>query len=265
MRISIHKATGVRRLAAAWVVVAALAPGGIGWAAEMTRPDEDFRAVLEKWVESQRLISQEREDWRLGRELLEDRIGVVRREVEALGEKIAQAGTETTDVDRKLAELKTENETFKAAGAAMQVAVAELEGALRALLVMAPEPLREKVKPLTTRLPQDSADTKMSLPERFQNAIGVLNELTKANGEITLATEIRTLQGGRPAEVRTVYVGLAQAYYVSAGGEAGIGRPTEKGWQWEPANELAPTITDIIQIMQNKAKPRFVAVPVRIQ
>jgi FtsZ-binding cell division protein ZapB len=256
---------GARRLVLIWAVVAAFAPGVTGWAAEATRPEDDFRAVLDKWVEARRLISQERQDWRTGRELLEDRIGVVRREVEALGEKITQAATETTEVDRKLADLKTENETFKAAGTAMQAAVAELEGELRTLLAQAPEPLREKVKPLTSRLPQDSANTKMSLAERFQNAIGVLNELTKANGEITLATEIRNLRGDRPAEVKTVYVGLAQAYYVSAGGEAGIGHPTEKGWQWEPANDLAPTITDIIQIMQNKAKPRFVAVPVRIQ
>lgn len=253
-----------RRLTAVCLLAAALVPGVSGLGAEGPRPEEDFRVVLEKWVEAQRLISQERQDWRTGRELLEDRIGIMRREVDGLSEKITQAGTETTDVDRKLAELKADNETFKEAAAAMQTAVVELERDLRTLLAMAPEPLREKVKPLTSRLPQDAANTKMSLPERFQNAIGVLNELTKANSEITLATEIRTLQGDRPAEVKTVYVGLAQAYYLSAGGEAGIGRPTDNGWQWEPANELAPTITEIIQIIQNKAKPHFVAVPVRI-
>ena len=40
-----------------------------------------------------------------------------------------------------------------------------------------------------------------------------------------MVTEVRTLSDGKPAEVRTVYVGLAQAYFVSPKGDAGIGRP----------------------------------------
>ena len=43
---------------------------------------------------------------------------------------------------------------------------------------------------LVQRLPQNSADTKIGLPERFQNVIGILNEIGKANGEVTVATEI---------------------------------------------------------------------------
>ena len=52
---------------------------------------------------------------------------------------------------------------------------------------------RERQAPLAQRLPQNSADTKIGLPERFQNVIGILNELGKANGEVTVATEIRTM------------------------------------------------------------------------
>jgi hypothetical protein len=65
--------------------------------------------------------------------------------------------------------------------------------------------------------------------------------------------------------VKTVYVGLGQAFYVSASGEAGVGRPGPEGWQWRPANELARNIGTMIQILQNKAKPVFVSLPVEIR
>jgi len=79
-----------------------------------------------------------------------------------------------------------------------------------------------------------------------------------------VATEMRTLADGRPAEVKTLYIGLGQAYYVSAKGEAGTGRPGAAGWNWQPANDLAASVTEAMQIMQSKATPHFVPLPVKI-
>ena len=94
--------------------------------------------------------------------------------------------------------------------------------------------------------------------------IGILNEVGKANGEVTVATEIRTLSDGKPTEVKTLYVGMGQAYYVSAKGDAGVGRPSANGWAWESDNALAARITDAMQILQNKATAKFVPLPVKI-
>jgi hypothetical protein len=76
---------------------------------------------------------------------------------------------------------------------------------------------------------------------------------------------VRTLSDGKPAEVRTVYVGLAQAYFVSPKGDAGIGRPGDSGWGWSPASEIAPQIEQVVEVLQNKAKPHFVSLPVKVQ
>jgi hypothetical protein len=227
---------------------------------------EAAKLNLEKLLETKRLISQEQKDWRLGRELLADRVSVLEKELGALKTKTALTTNETAVLDVKFAELRAQNEQITAAVTRMRDAVSGLETRLPQLLARTPDPVRERVKPLVQRLPQNPADTKTSMPERFQNVIGILNEIGKANGEVTVATEIRTLGDGRPTEVKTLYIGMGQAYYVSAKGEAGIGRPAAtNGWEWIPANELATRVTDAMQIMQNKATARYVPMPVKIQ
>jgi hypothetical protein len=76
---------------------------------------------------------------------------------------------------------------------------------------------------------------------------------------------VRNLAGGKPAEVKTIYVGLAQAYYVSGGGEAGIGRPTPEGWQWQPQNDIARDVLTVLEVLEGKHSPTFVPLPVSVQ
>jgi hypothetical protein len=114
-------------------------------------------------------------------------------------------------------------------------------------------------------MPTDPRATNVSLAERYQNVVGISNEVGKFNNDITMVTEVRTLSDGKPAEVRTVYVGLAQAYFVSPKGEAGIGRPSESGWSWTAARDIAPQIEQVVEVLQNKAKPHFVSLPVKVQ
>lgn len=244
------------------MAIAALAPAARAIDGD---PDEVRRTALEKWIETKRTISEEKADWRTGKQVLEDRIQLVRRELDVLREKTGQATNDVAGAGRELADLQKQNDTLKTNASEMAATVAAMETRVQALLAKTPDPVREKVKPLSSRIPKSAADTKMSLAERVQGVLGIINECAKAGGDLSVVTEIRTLSDGRSAEVRTVYLGMAQAYYVSAKGEAGVGRPGEQGWQWEMANDMAPAITDIIQIMQNKASARFVPLPVRIR
>ena len=66
-------------------------------------------------------------------------------------------------------------------------------------------------------------------------------------------------------EVKVLYVGLAQAYYVSARGEAGVGRPSEDGWKWEPLKKGSREVLAAQEIFQGKQTPAFVPLPVKIQ
>ena len=101
--------------------------------------------------------------------------------------------------------------------------------------------------------------------KNVQNVIGILNEVNKANNEILVNFEVHTLADGKPSEVKAIYVGLAQAYYVSAKGDAGIGRPSADGWKWEPSKSVAGDVLMALDILQGKHTPAFVPLPIKIQ
>jgi len=245
-----------------------LAIVALNWAAEPGGRDsiEGVRAALEKMVQTRQAISKEKQDWALAQEMLDERIKLVQREIESLRERIGQAQKSISDADKKRAELVEDNDTLKGAAEALKSIVTKLETRTIALNKRLPDPIRERIKPLSQQLPEDPNETKLSLSQRFQNVIGILNEVNKFNREPTVTSEVRTLADGKVAEVTALYIGLGQAYYVGANGTvAGVGRPSEEGWNWESANSEADEITDVIAILKNEKVASFIPLPVKVQ
>ena len=251
-----------------WTIGAVLVVIALGWTAQAVPQDsvDKVRATLEEWVETRRVISKEKQDWVLGREMLNERIELVHREIASLREKITLAEQSISDADKKRMELVDENDKLKEASETLRGIVAGLESRTAGLIQRLPDPIRERIKPLSKALPEDPNKTERSLSQRFQNVIGILNEANKFNREITVTSEVRTLADGSVAEVAAVYVGLGQAYYTGANGTvAGVGRPSENGWIWEPANDAVDQIADAIAILKNEKGASFVTLPVKVE
>jgi hypothetical protein len=241
------------------------------------RPDDAARSLEEtrlsmgKWIETQQILSRERKDWQQGKEILQGRLELVKQEIASLEEKIQEAQSSVATADQKHAELVAENERLKAAGAQLTDAAVRLESEIRRIAKRLPEPVRTKLQPLFQRMPEDASKVRVTTAERFQNVLGILNALATANTEISVQFEVHELAGGKPTEVKTIYVGLAQAYYVSGGGEAGIGRPppsedaSADGWIWEPANAIAGDVLKAVEILEGKQSPAFVPLPLQIR
>jgi hypothetical protein len=226
---------------------------------------EEARAALEQWVETRRVISKEQQDWALGREMLNERLELVQREIESLGERIKDAEDSIAQADKKRADLFEENEDLKALATTLGETAAGLEQSILALLKRLPDPIRERVKPLSQRLPANANESRLSLGERFQNIVGILNEVNKFNREITVTSEVHTLPDGTSAEVTALYVGIGQGYFANADGTVGgVGSATESGWVWKPANESAAEIAKAIAILKNEHVAEFVLLPITI-
>lgn len=226
---------------------------------------EETRLVMGKWIETQQILSKERNEWQQGKEVLVGRLEVVKKEISTLEEKIQEAQTGVAEAEKKRAALVAENGELKAVGTQLSDSALRMEGEVRRLLRSVPEAISTKLAPLSQRMPDDPEKAKVSVAERFQNVIGILNEVNKANNEITVAYEVHDLADGKPSEVQAIYVGLAQAYFVSARGEAGIGRPGPDGWKWEPSNTVANDLTTALEILQGKQSPAFVPLPVKLK
>ncbi|MGA1266736.1 MAG: DUF3450 family protein [Phycisphaerales bacterium] len=226
---------------------------------------EETRLTLSKWIETQQIIAKERNDWQQGKEILEGRVELVSKEVSQLKERIAQSESAVAESNRKRDRLAEENAQLKQTGAQLASAVTTMEAEVRTLAALAPEGVATKLAPLLQRIPANPDTTRVSAAERFQNVLGILNELNKANSEITIAYEVRQMADGSSSEVQVIYVGLAQAYYLSPRGEAGIGKPTAEGWVWRAAPGEAGRIYTALEIIQGKHPPAFVGLPISIQ
>jgi hypothetical protein len=226
------------------------------------------REALQKWVETRRLISAETNEWRLGRDSIEARAAVVEREIESLRQRIAEAKASIGTAEQKRTELQAENERRKAVAAGLEQRIEALEQRAVALLARAPEPLQDKVRPLSQRLPkagEPASAAKASLSERYQNVVGVLNEIAKWNREITVTSELRPLANGQKVDVAVIYVGLGQAWYVGTNGKvAGIGTSTPTGWSWRAADELAPQVAAAIAVFKSERPAALIRLPVQI-
>lgn len=222
------------------------------------------KETLSKWVETRRLISEEKEKWELEREMLGDRIDLVRTEKDSLTKKIHETQSLITDADKKREDLVKENDALKSASATLANRIFTLERGVLALLPALPDPVQDRLKPLSQRIPK-TEETDLSLSERYQNMIGILNELNKGANEITVVSEVRKLEGGSTVEVQTLYIGYACAYYCSNKGDvAGTGHPTSKGWKWQPDNSIARQVADSIAILKNEKVAEFVPLPVHV-
>jgi len=226
---------------------------------------ESTRDTLERWVETRRVISDEQRDWTLGKELLDSRVDMLRRDIDGVRARIAEAEKSIGETDRRRSELVARNDALKATSAGLAQTAAALEARTKELVKRLPDPIREKIRPLSQRLPEDPATSSLSLSVRFQNVVGILNEVNKFSREISVASEVRKLPDGTSAEVTAVYLGLAQGFYVGAGGRiAGVGSATGEGWSWTPANESAPAIAKVVAILKNEAPAEFVPLPVKL-
>lgn len=231
---------------------------------------EDTKTALEKWVETQRVISKEKQDLLLAKEMLTSRIQLVKREIEAQREKIDETKKSIDEADKRRDELIGENEKLKTASDSLLSTLVTLETRTIQLLSTMPEPIQERVKPLSQRLPDHTnppdESIKTTISTRFQNVVGILNELNKSNRDIVVTSEVRMLPDGASAEVTTLYVGIGQAYYVNSNATiAGIGTLSDSGWIWKPANESAAQIALAIAILKNEKPPAFVPLPVEFK
>ncbi len=226
---------------------------------------EQSRLTMTKWIETQQIIGKERNEWQQSKELLRSRVDLVAKEVAALTQKIKETQDSVSATGTKRDELNAQLDVLKSASTQLAAAVTAMEVEVRKLAVSIPDPVLVRLAPLLSRIPDDATVTRVSIAERFQNVLGILNEINKANSELTVHFEVRTLADGSSVEVQTMYVGLAQGYYISPRGDAGIGVPTATGWKWQPAPAAAGNILKALEILQGKHTPAFVPLPVTIQ
>ncbi len=246
-------------LGAIVVAVAAPAPS---WA------DVDgYRTDTEKWVETRRILSEERADWEVEQELLRASRDLLAQQKEALQEEIESLESSGSEADDERRELLLRRGEFQRANAELEDDIRGMERSVLALAPQLPEPLQRKLDLLLVQIPEDPEQSDLQLGQRLVSVLGVLAQAEKFNGTATFVGETRAVDGDQKVQVRTLYWGLGQAIYVDAQGSvAGIGRPDAQGWSFSRDPSLASDAERLLDIYEGNVDfIEFVRFPVEVR
>lgn len=226
----------------------------------------EARATLEKWVETRQLISKTKGEWQSDKEMLEQSVQLLDREIKSVEDQLTKAGVSNTQVEKERAQAEASLKLSSESLEQTRRFASDLEGKIIRLVPQLPAPLQEILKPLLVRLPVNSESTKMFATERVQVMVGILNELDKFNNAVSIFSDKRKNEKGEELAVETVYVGLGAAYFVNdTANFGGVGSPGIVGWQWTVRREVAVPVREVIRIYRNERPARFISLPIAIK
>ena len=222
----------------------------------------DTQEELITWVDTKKVTAEAKATWESEKVIVADLISLLEQEKEKLTARIAKLEANTDSTDTLRTKLNADKEALLTSTKALEFVVPDLEDQIRNLIVKLPAPLLEEIQPLLLRLPEPKEDTRMSISQRLLTVVGTLNKIDKFNTGITLTSEIRSI-GDKSLEVKTLYYGLAGAYFASeSAGYAGIGTPGEAGWEWVERPEYKKQIINLIDTYEGTREATFVELPV---
>lgn len=225
-------------------------------------------SILEQWIDIEKTVSKEQSDWEIEQASIEDILKVRKDELAMLKERIEKSAQATTEAEKKRGELTDREDQLKANDKIVEEAVIKFETELLELIRFFPRPLQEEISPLANRIPKDPENTGLSKSQRMQNIVGILTQVDKFNSAVTVVPELRRFGDDENlVEVKTIYFGLAIAYYVDGGAsKAGYGLPDADKWLWMDRPDLAESIYSLIDIYEkNKAEARYITLPIEIK
>jgi hypothetical protein len=128
-----------------------------------------------------------------------------------------------------------------------------------AISLILPAPLSARLAAFREKL--NEAD--LPLRKRLEVAVSILQSVHLFNRTVTLERIEFTLDDERSREFLVLYFGLGAAYFVNESGTiAGYGEPGEGGWKWTRMDSLASEISAGVDLMNNRALPRFLELPI---
>lgn len=224
------------------------------------------RTLIQEWVDTRSAISTRRSEWNVEKQIIENKIELLESEIETLQSQIDDALSRSNLATDQRADLEQREQELRDALTVVRTQLPEYEAQIEEFVDYFPQPLLNQVDSLVQALPRNRGEnTNASAGNRMAVIVGILNEVDKFNKTIRLSRDVREIGEGN-RQVRTVYLGLAIAFYADEEGEyAGIGRPADGGWVWTERNDIAPQIAELVGVADGTIKPAtFVKVPMEI-
>lgn len=185
-----------------------------------------------------------------------------------------EATQHATNRDRQTIEteyetLRHDRDTLRHALRRLEPMLGAIESHLRAMLPLIPACVAPELHASLSALPRPPAASApgdpVNVPARLQRLLALLAEVEALQNAVHVGRDLVELDGTR-RELEVLYIGLAGAYACSADGSIGaVGRPSDSGWRWRAAPEVAPEVRAALAILNRAWPARWLHLPIAIE
>jgi hypothetical protein len=218
----------------------------------------ELRETISKVVDIQTTESEERLNWKARKDEFAALLDLQTRELKLLDEELNKAGQSAPSHAEATEGIKTEIVALKQARSLATEAVSRNLPRVASLAKRFPQPLLKEaeieIATLAAWKPTDEPRDALS------SILALLAKAEQFNRRFTRTTEIRD-----GLEVKVLYLGLAQAYYMDLKDQAGIGQPGASGWEWKSKPEIRAELNAAFETLDKKRPPNMVTLPLEIR
>lgn len=235
---------------------------GAAHADDLLPTTHTLEELVSRWVELKNIISTEKKDWREARARIEAEYNIFQKEKLILEEEIRSERSNKSALTEEKAGLIIKKEALAKALDRTKPDLIVAERDLKKWRKRIPHPLAIPLEPLFARLNRSS---KLSVSQRLQIILSLYGEIENLQNDILATKEILTTKASREREFDVIYLGLARGFCVSEdNGVAGIGRPTQNGWEWRWDNGLGGSIRQTLDYYNRERSADFIKLPLGV-
>lgn len=224
---------------------------------------KETHAIIGEWVTTERLISEEESDWETEKAALLDLKQALGAELGELNAKLRETEEEAVGAAKQRQDLTARKDAAQQATRSLHQGLDRAVAILERAFSLLPTPVADRLSPYRKKLVPGKGMPMPPLRQRVDALVSLLQAMQNFHQSVTLERQEFTLDDNQSREFQVMYFGLGTAYFVNESGTvAGYGKPGERGWQWTRSDRLAREISTGVDMLNNRAMPRFLELPI---
>ena len=223
---------------------------------------KETQQIIEEWIDTENLISEESTQWKSEKATLLDLQDALTRELLELKEKLKLYEDEASGAAQQRSELMERKEKAENTTRSLIRGLQNIEQQVAEIFSYLPTPIVERLSPFREKLEEGPIKARLTLRQRVETIVSLLQSIHLFHRTVTLERQEFTLDDEKSREFMVLYFGLGAAYFVNESGTvSGYGLPSNTGWIWTRKDDLAQEVSTGVQMMNNRAMPRFLELP----
>ena len=223
---------------------------------------KDTTTIIQEWIQTEQLISEETTEWNIEKAALLDIRDALKTEIIELDKRLAESEEEAVGAAKQRTELLEQKNEIEDTTRSLLEGVDALEIQVEEAFKILPTPLAKRLQPFRQKLNNQIEDYNIPLRQRVDTLLSLIQAVSLFHRNISIERQEFSLEDGVSREFQVMYFGLGIAYFVNESGTvAGYGSPSKNGWVWKRDDSLALEISTGLDMVNNRAMPRFLKLP----